>query len=218
MNTALHYCKCRTVVLIFTGTTCMLAAVACPQLTQTVVAKVYKSLLPHQSAVGYSMAPAKACLSQKPVAAGDLAESLQTAVIKTLTGCSSGTPPNSSTATTPATAATAAVSTEAAAADAPPVWMCLSRHKVVGSNLLAAAPGVLSTAPFAEMEVKFDAAGKGLLLIIHAAGKGPRPCRWPVCAYISATQLVRTQYQSPSRETSCQRAIATTSAELHRTK
>lgn len=146
-------------------------------LVQAVVAKVYKSLLPHQAAAGYSMAPAKSCLSQKPVAAWDLEETLQTAVIKTLTGCSSGTAAhhnnnsNSTTITSPAASAQDSLTTTAAAAAAQPVWMGLSRHKLVGSNLLAAIPGVVSTAPFVEMEAKYDAGGKGLLLLVHAAGK-----------------------------------------------
>lgn len=129
--------------------------------SKTVVAKVYMSLLPHQSAIGYTMAPAKACLSQKPVAAWDLEASLQTAVIKTLTGCSSGTPLyNSSSHSTMETAAAAPAA----------AWTCLSRRKLVRCDLLSAPPGQVSTAAFAELEVKHDAACKGLLLLVHAAG------------------------------------------------
>jgi hypothetical protein len=141
------------------------AAVPFHPCAQAVVAKVYKSLIPHQAAVGYSMAPAKSCLSQKPVAAWDLEESLQTAVIKTLTGCSSGTPTTSST--------TSSNSNDPVQITAPaqaPGWMCLSRRKLLRCNLLAAAPGQVSTAPFVELEVKHDAASKGLLLMVHAAG------------------------------------------------
>jgi hypothetical protein len=132
---------------------------------QAVVAKVYKSLLPHQASVGFTMAPAKACLSQKPVAARDLEESLQTAIIKTLTGCSSGTASTTSTDTT----ATDTAGT-ASGGRGSQEWMCLSRRKVIGTNMLTAPPGEVSTAAFVEQEVKYDAGTKGLLLIVHAAG------------------------------------------------
>lgn len=108
------------------------------------------------------MAPAKACLSQKPVAAWDLEESIQTAVIKTLTGCSSGTPTNSTSSNSNDPMETAGPA---------PGWMCLSRRKLLRYNLLAAAPGQVSTAPFVELEVKHDAASKGMLLMVHAAGE-----------------------------------------------
>lgn len=139
---------------------------------QSVVAKVYKSLLPHQTTLGYAMAPAKACLSQKPVAAWDLQESLQTAVIKTLTGCSSGTPTSANTSTQGASSGTQPTALAAAAAGpGQRGWMCLSRHKLMGCNLLAANPGQVCTTHFVDLEVKYDAGNKGVLLIITAAGE-----------------------------------------------
>lgn len=151
---------------------------------QAVVAKVYKSLLPHQAQVGFTMAPAKACLNQKPVAAWDLEESLRTAVIKTLTGCSSGTASSTSTDTTHA--GTASGGNQA--------WMCLSRRKVVAANMLTAPPGEVSTAAFVEQEVKYDAGHKGLLLIVHAAG-GWHHCGQPDRQTVSVqwAQAVRLQ-------------------------
>jgi hypothetical protein len=50
-------------------------------------------------------------------------------------------------------------------------WMCLSRRKLLRYNLLEAVPGQVSTAPFVELEVKHDAASKGMLLMVHAAGE-----------------------------------------------
>lgn len=133
---------------------------------QAVVAKVYKSLLPHQKAVGFSMAPAKACLSQKPVAGWDLQEALQTAFIKTLTGSSTGTASSSSSSSPSTTPADTQGQLQGQQG-----WMCLSRHKLVDTNLLVAVPGQVSTALFAELEVVFDAGNKGMLLIVHAAGR-----------------------------------------------
>lgn len=124
------------------------------------VAKVYKSLLPHQAAVGYSMAPAKACLSQSPVAGWDLAQALQTALAKTLTGSSSGVPS--------ANAITAGA--DAAGQQQRPPWMCLSRKRLIRCDVLRSAPGELATATFAELEVTADAASRDMLLMVQAAG------------------------------------------------
>lgn len=155
---------------------------------QTVVAKVYKSLLPHQASVRFTMAPAKACLSQKPVAAWDLEESLQTGVIKTLTGCSSGTP-SCTNSTAP--------DHRSAASGQPHSWMCLSRRKLAGTNLLTAAPGEVSTAAFVELEVKHDAGNKGLLLIVHAAGgQHKQTCYWHACAGNLAQQQTAWQLRT----------------------
>lgn len=140
---------------------------------QSVVAKVYKSLLPYQNTLGYSMAPAKACLSQKPVAAWDLQESLQTAVIKTLTGCSSGTPTSTrcgSSTQGPSSEHQPTASAGAAAVPGQQGWMCLSRHKLMACDLLAATPGQVCTSHFVELEVKYDAGNQGVLLIVTAAG------------------------------------------------
>lgn len=57
---------------------------------QAVVAKVYKSLMPHQSAVGFHLGDVKSCISLTPLGLWELHEALQAAVIKALTGNSSG--------------------------------------------------------------------------------------------------------------------------------
>jgi hypothetical protein len=164
---------------------------------QAVVAKVYKSLLPHQEALGFSMAPAKACLSQRPVAGWDLQESLQTAVIKTLTGSSTGTASCSSSSGP----STAHAGTQGQL-QGQQGWMCLSRHKLVGSNLLVAVPGQVSTALFVELEVVFDAGNKGMLLIVHAAGgfmaACARVCAAAACMHSSSLHAVCLQQQRRS--------------------
>lgn len=58
--------------------------------TQAVVAKIYKSLMPHQTALGFQLGDVKSCISLAPLGLWELHEALQTALIKTLTGNSSG--------------------------------------------------------------------------------------------------------------------------------
>lgn len=130
---------------------------------------MYKSLLPHQAAAGYTMAAAKACLSQKPVAAWDLQDALQSAVIKTVTGSSSGVPTTNSITTAHVSAA--GPDTQHQQQEQQVAWMCLSRRKLVGCDLLSAAPGQVVTTPFVELEVQMDAGSTDVLLLVHAAGR-----------------------------------------------
>lgn len=182
---------------------------------QAVVAKVYKSLLPHQEAVGFSMAPAKACLSQKPVAGWDLQEALQTAVVKTLTGSSTGTASSSSSSSLPSTTP----ADPQGQLQGQQGWMCLSRHKLVGSNLLVAVPGQVSTALFAELEVVFDAGNKGILLIVHAAGAWMAACicsceTVPACTAAASMQYACSSSASVLLCHCCHTCIDTAAATL----
>ncbi|KAF8056228.1 ttc30a [Scenedesmus sp. PABB004] len=119
-------------------------------------ASVYKALMPHQEALGFSLGSVKACISLAPLGAWELHEVLHAAAVKALTGSSCGVPAGRG---------------GSGSGDAPagPQWMGLSRGRLVSADLLAAPPGQLAAATLVEFEAQGVPPSK-LLLCVRSAG------------------------------------------------
>lgn len=127
---------------------------------------MYKSLMPQQAALGFTLGDVKSCISLTPLGLWELHEALQTALIKALTGSSCGV--CSSTARSALAGRASAAETAAAAGARQQQWTCLSRNKLIGCDLLACKPGQLSNAAMVEFEARGQQPNKALLLIKSA--------------------------------------------------
>jgi hypothetical protein len=124
---------------------------------------MFKALMPLQNTLGFALGDVKSCISLVPLGRWELNAALQTAVIKALTGNSTGTCRRCTAV--PATPADAACSKSALDND----WMCLSKQKVVGCNIFKQPPGMLATTPFLEFEATAHTPNM-LLITVKAAG------------------------------------------------
>eukprot|EP00775_Hariotina_reticulata_P011747 gene11747-11893_t len=126
---------------------------------KSIAGKIFKGLMPLQNSLGFSLGDVKSCISLVPLSRWELSTALQTAVIKALTGNSTGACRNC-TANTDVACSNSWLNDD---------WMCLSKQKLIGCNVFQQPPGLLARAPFLEFEATAHGPNK-LLMTIKAAG------------------------------------------------